>query len=112
MPRFVILDHDHPVRHWDFLLEAGETLRAWRLAIEPRRGDPIAAEPLPDHRLMYLDYEGPVGNDRGRVIRWDSGTFEWERDTYVNISVSLDGLRIGGRVELRRSDGAWSWQWL
>ena len=35
MPRFVILEHDHPVVHWDLMLEAGEALRTWRLAAPP-----------------------------------------------------------------------------
>ena len=32
MPRFVILEHDHPSLHWDFILEVGEVLWTWRLS--------------------------------------------------------------------------------
>src|SRR5690348_11647704 len=60
MPRFAILAHDHPAPHWDLFLEAGPVLRSWRLAGPLVVNTPIAAAPAPDHRLVYLDYEGPV----------------------------------------------------
>src|SRR5438309_1687430 len=112
MPRFAILDHDHPFPHWDFLLEAGDVLRAWRLMAEPAHGRPIAAEPLPDHRRLYLDYEGPVGGDRGRVVRWDGGTFSWERAAADDMRLVIQGDRIAGAVTLRREpNGWWTWEW-
>src|SRR5438874_2539346 len=65
MPRFVILEHDWPTRHWDFLLEAGDVLRAWRLLDEPAPGKAVLAEPNFDHRLLYLDFEGALSGNRG-----------------------------------------------
>src|SRR5205807_395991 len=43
MPRFVILEHDHPELHWDLMLEAGPVLRTWRLAAPPQPGRAVAA---------------------------------------------------------------------
>ncbi|MBM4077778.1 MAG: hypothetical protein FJ267_19285, partial [Planctomycetes bacterium] len=77
MPRFAVLIHDHPFIHWDFLLECKNICRTWRLMEEPNCDHPIPAESLPDHRLIYLDYEGPVSNNRGTVKQWANGTFEW-----------------------------------
>ena len=77
MPRFVILEHDWPTRHWDFFLESGPVLRAWRLLAEPAPGRVVPSEPNAEHRRLYLDYEGPVSGGRGNVVRWDAGTFEW-----------------------------------
>ncbi len=74
--RFVILEHDHPFLHWDLLLEEECSARTWRLLRKPCLGESIAAEPLPDHRLMYLDYEGVVSGDRGSVKRFLAGTYE------------------------------------
>ena len=51
-----------------------------------RRRHKIPAEPLPDHRIEYLDYEGPVSGNRGTVTQFDVGTF-----TLVSES---DGLRV------------------
>lgn len=76
MPRFVILTHDHPFRHWDLMLEEGPGLRTWRLTEAPQPGRAIAAERLPDHRCEYLDYEGPVSGGRGTVRRVDHGTYD------------------------------------
>jgi hypothetical protein len=77
MPRFVILEHDWPARHWDFLLESGEMLRAWRLLDEPKPGVCISGEENFPHRKVYLDYQGPLSGNRGSVIRWEAGTFTW-----------------------------------
>jgi len=74
--RFVILEHDHPFLHWDLLLETDSLLTSWRLLQQPRTGRSVDAERLPDHRPLYLDYEGPVGKDRGSVKRIAAGTFE------------------------------------
>ncbi|HEV2971076.1 MAG TPA: DNA polymerase ligase N-terminal domain-containing protein [Pirellulales bacterium] len=67
--------------HWDLMLESGAALRTWALAAEPASDILIAAEQLPDHRLAYLDYEGPISGDRGTVIRWDAGHFELLSET-------------------------------
>lgn len=76
MPRFAILDHDWPVRHWDLLLEDGAACLTWRLAAPPEAPGTIAATAAAPHRLAYLDYEGPVSGDRGTVVQWDAGTYE------------------------------------
>lgn len=98
MPRFVILEHDWPVRHWDLLLEAGEVLRAWRLLEEPGAGRTVLAEANFDHRLMYLDYEGPLTGDRGSVTRWDAGEYDWASDE--PLAIILRGGKLMGRFEI------------
>src|SRR5437868_4054398 len=102
MPRFVILEHDWPAIHWDFLLEAGEVLRAWRLLEEPGMERTVPAEANFEHRTMYLDYEGPLSGDRGRVTRWDVGTFEWVEVGPERVVVELRGEKISGRVWIER----------
>ncbi len=75
MPRFVILAHDWPAPHFDLMLEAGGVLKSWRLLAVPVPGMAVPAEATDDHRLEYLDYEGPVSGGRGVVRRVDGGTF-------------------------------------
>jgi hypothetical protein len=94
MPRFVVLEHDHPVLHWDFMLEAGATLRSWRLAEFPEPERFIVAESIGDHRLAYLDYEGPVSGGRGCVKRCDTGTFDWIEDSPQRVVVRLHGTQL------------------
>jgi hypothetical protein len=100
MPRFAILDHDWPTRHWDLLLEDGDVLLSWRLLAEPGVGQSIPAERNVDHRKRYLDYEGPVSGGRGSVTRWDAGTFEWIEK---GVEARLIGARISGTI--RFTDG-------
>ncbi len=74
-PRWALLEHNFPWLHWDLLLERsdGTAAHTWRLLRQPCNGEPIAAEPLPDHRLVYFDYEGEVSGGRGRVKRLERG---------------------------------------
>jgi len=106
MPRFVILEHDWPTLHWDFLLEAGASLRSWRLRSVPVVGTVIVADAMPDHRSIYLDYEGPVSGGRGSVKRWDGGTFEWIHDRENHLEIQLHGHILNGRASLFH-DGVW-----
>lgn len=83
MPRFVLLEHtghpDDPAgRHFDLLLEEVDTCRTWRLAEIPQvDGPPVAATPLPAHRLVWLErLEGEVSGGRGFARRVDAGTYE------------------------------------
>ncbi|MFN9724737.1 MAG: hypothetical protein ACK524_22750 [Planctomyces sp.] len=74
--RFAVLQHDHPFLHWDLLLEDGPEAATWRLLRRPVLGEPIAAEPLAPHRLMYLSYTGPVSGGRGFVSPLATGTWQ------------------------------------
>jgi hypothetical protein len=108
MPRFAILEHDYPQRHWDFLLEAGDHLRSWRLAEEPEPRRTVRAEAIADHRLLYLDYEGPINGNRGRVARWDGGYFTGAADGENCLNIVLKGERYQGQVTLELVSGmAW-----
>ncbi len=111
MPRFVILEHDHPTFHWDFMLEAGDVLRTWRLSEAPQTKESclIAAERIGDHRLTFLDYEGPVSQGRGFVTRWDHGAFRWVFDVPEGICAILRGSRLQACVSLQLIAGKeWS----
>ncbi len=108
MPRYVILTHDFPYWHLDFMLESVEALRTWRLHAEPHPGTMLEAVALPAHRRHYLDYEGPVSGHRGSVARWDAGTFTWVSHTAEEVIVDLVGAKLQGRVVLTaESEGRW-----
>ena len=105
MPRFVLLEHDHPQLHWDLMLEAGDALRTWRLVEPPRIGTSVQAEASFPHRVYYLDYEGPISKNRGSVTRRDWGEFAWEMDTKDVAAVRVHGQRMAGLLRLERHQG-------
>ena len=102
MPRFVILEHDHPALHWDLMLESGDVLRTWRLVAPPTAIGEVAAEASFDHRLIYLDYEGPVSGNRGTVCRWDHGVYHIEVEQKDRLVLWIDGSKLSGQVILER----------
>ena len=109
MSRFVILIHDYPELHWDFMLEKEAVLRTWRLARQPSEAGPIDAEPLADHRLAYLDYEGPVSGNRGSVRRFDRGEFTLIAESAERIVVELCGAVLRGTAVLERGGDEKNW---
>lgn len=84
--RFVFLRHEMPQNavkgsHWDLMLEKQGVLLTWELPELPPSPLPATFEQLgirrlPDHRIEYLKYEGPVSNGRGAVRRVDFGVYQ------------------------------------
>jgi hypothetical protein len=107
MPRFVVLEHETPPqaargRHWDFMLEAGDVLRTWAILAPPDTPGELLAESLADHRLAYLEYEGPISGDRGSVTRWDLGEYVLLEESADTLRVQLAGQRLVSRATLVR----------
>ena len=109
-PRFVVLRHEpgpasqRPL-HWDFMIETDGVLRTWALADEPTAGPSITGQALADHRLAYLDFEGPISDGRGAVAQWDWGTYRVIGESAASLSLELTGQRLHGVVELQRDAG-------
>lgn len=106
MPRFVVLEHDHPELHYDLLFEVGEVLWAWRLA-GPPAAEAVRAERSFDHRVMYLDYEGPVSGGRGAVRRWAWGEYEWRERGEGRLVAEVRGARLSGALVLQAGGDGW-----
>lgn len=124
MPRFVLLRHQclpNYVKpsHWDLMLEQGESLATWELRELPASWsrwldieqaatrETVSAIRLPDHRLAYLDYEGPLSEDRGEVQQADVGSYELLSQQEDSLDLSLRGTKIRGRAQLSLIAGGW-----
>ena len=122
MPRFVLLRHECPPEfgkssHWDLMLEQGSSLRTWQLEQLPLRwaealGEPaerscVVAIPLSDHRLEYLEYEGPLSDNRGNVRRCDSGTYDTLDRSEKRWTFKLSGRHFSGAALLERHKDNW-----
>ena len=104
MPRFVLLYHDHPRgEHWDLMLEDGPILATWEFPKMPEIGDRFEAKRLFDHGLHFLEYEGPISDDRGHVVRVAKGEFETVLRTESKWIVRFDSGPLGS-LELTPSD--------
>lgn len=115
--RLTILEHDHPFLHWDLLLDNGETLTTWRLLQRPAGDAWIPAERLPDHRRIYLDYEGPVSGDRGVVQQLLTARYcEIDESTRADDAptddrcLQLADCRLGQRAVCRTVAGRLQWR--
>ena len=89
------------------MLEVGPALRTWALAEEPAIGKRVRAEPLPDHRLAYLDYEGEISGGRGSVRRVEWGEFRVLRQGEDELVFEMRGEWLKCICTARKGDHAW-----
>jgi hypothetical protein len=104
--RYAVLWHTGvAVPHFDVLVEPspGANLAAWRSPVWPVE-ESVRVQRLPDHRRLYLDYEGEVGGHRGRVERAAGGTCQVEVGPEGVWTVTLLGGGVG-TLHLRSIDG-------
>jgi hypothetical protein len=80
-----------------------ELLATWQVHVPPEEwGAMVPAVRLPDHRRVYLEYEGEISGDRGHVTRVDEGTVEISAvgDRWHLV---LHGTRIREKIEVEVS---------
>lgn len=94
MKRYVVLAHDWPSPHYDLMLEEEGVLKTWRIPQWPL-APAQQGEALPDHRLLYLEYEGKIENNRGTVKRVGSGNYQTLERKQHQWAVSLTGSTTG-----------------
>jgi hypothetical protein len=116
MPRFVILEHSgtatyKPGVHWDLLIEWGETLLAWELLAPLNISAAQSVAQLPNHRQIYLDFEGELTDNRGSVQQWDKGNYSLVNNSDAEFTFQIDGKRVCGTMKLKReSQSTTTWQ--
>ena len=112
---FVIQTHSgYGPLHYDLMLESAGALATWRLPGPPTcltEGQEMPALRLPDHRLAYLTYEGPVRRGRGSVSILDKGTYQLLAADDNRWEILAAGSAFKGRFELRRdAPGGGEWR--
>lgn len=131
MPRAVILRHDLPdgTWHYDWMIErsipdleprpgSGPERRLLTFRLDPAPtpppadpgGGPFEAVRLPDHRARYLEYEGPVSSDRGRVTRVASGPGRVLLDTPEEVVMACTLAGVARRFRARRDAASGVWR--
>lgn len=113
----VILKHEVPdgTTHFDWLidqpeLEQDHRLLSWRCNDRPDLvyGDGFECVQLPDHRSVYLTYEGEISGNRGVVSRLANGvvtSFVLGDDT-IEIAIDWDDRTIVYKGCLKQSSGS------
>ncbi|MDI3314904.1 MAG: ATP-dependent DNA ligase [Mycobacterium sp.] len=111
---FVIQEHHARRLHYDFRLERDGVLVSWAVPKNLPKTPSVnhLAIHTEDHPLEYATFEGTIPEGEygaGRVVIWDSGTYDTEKFHDDEIIVVLHGNRISGRYALIHTNGN---QWL
>jgi bifunctional non-homologous end joining protein LigD len=113
--KFVIQEHHARRLHYDFRLERDGVLVSW--AVPKNLPDTPSVNHLAvhteDHPMEYLTFAGEIPKGEyggGKVIIWDTGTYETEKFNYSaenggEVIVTLRGERVSGRYALIQTDG-------
>lgn len=111
---FVIQEHHARRLHYDFRLERDGVLVSW--AVPKNLPETTSVNHLAvhteDHPLEYGGFEGiiPKGEyGAGKVVIWDSGTYDAEKFQDDEVIVNLHGNKVSGRYALIQTNGD---QWL
>jgi len=103
--RYVILRHRAGQDlHWDLMLEREGALKTFRLKEDPKallEGKWIAAEPIQDHELRFLTYEGSVQGGKGSVVREAQGDYETLRQDANLWEVRMQGASLKGVFQMK-----------
>ncbi|OMB98151.1 ATP-dependent DNA ligase [Mycobacterium sp. NS-7484] len=116
---FVIQEHHARRLHYDFRLERDGVLVSW--AVPKNLPDTTSVNHLAvhteDHPMEYLTFHGEIPKGEyggGKVIIWDTGTYEAEKfrdhspdgpDKGGEVIVTLHGEKVNGRYALIQTDG-------
>jgi bifunctional non-homologous end joining protein LigD len=108
--RFVVQEHHARRLHWDLRLERDGVLVSWAvpkgIPMDPKTNH--LAVHVEDHPLDYIDFEGeiPAGNyGAGKVIVWDSGTYEAEKFRENEVIATFHGERVQGKYAIFQTRG-------
>ncbi len=112
----VLLRHETDGKsHFDFMIEDldGEKdpdnkcgLMTWRVALSDEQWADSASFPmtrLPNHRRIYLTYEGRISGGRGTVIRVDQGNAKFEDIGSDEMTIALRMRDFAGRLRICRA---------
>ena len=102
-------------------LEDVSLLWTWAIPVNPL-DHPLplkcSTERLPDHRAIYLEYEGPISDQRGQVQRVASGTYqvvdysENQIELHLQRSDAATSLHHGSfSVSLIQIGKGWTLKW-
>ncbi len=88
--------------HFDLMLEKSGRLVTFELFQLPIPGERFPVRRLAEHRIDYLDYEGPISGDRGHVTRWTAGHYLTALESENKWILELYSPRLSARIVLLR----------
>ncbi|MDA0660223.1 MAG: hypothetical protein O2931_08765 [Planctomycetota bacterium] len=99
--------------HWDLFLEAQDgALWTWALSDAWGTATRFLGIRLPDHRPIYLDYDGAISGERGTVERIATGEYDIVQlgDDGLPREITLNMNTNQVAVSLQPTDEPHTWQ--
>lgn len=115
---FVVLFHEMPEStdsrgsHWDLMIATDDSgpLKTWALDqlpdLDAEDDFVVLGIALPDHRRVYLEYEGDVSGNRGTVRQIATGSATWLLSKDRTASIRLDTGDVVWHLTVQRESPA------
>lgn len=108
MLRFVIQKHvlNDGTIHFDIMFEKDGVLKTYQISnIEDLLNfQSVDAKNIQDHRIIYLDYEGEISNNRGYVKIFDTGEYVIKEMSNGSMKFEVKGKIISGIMSFLLTD--------
>lgn len=105
-PRFALVSHEvqqlpSPNMHYDLFLQKGGSLLSWRL-LQPLHEHMITSTVIqtPAHRLKYLEFEGELDQERGKIAQIMQGHVLYQECSDSLIEAVLETARVKLNIRL------------
>jgi hypothetical protein len=96
------INAENRASHFDLMLEKSGRLVTFELFQLPIPGERFPVRRLAEHRIDYLDYEGPISGDRGHVTQWTAGHYLTALESEHKWILELYSPRLSARIVLLR----------
>ncbi|MFA5793476.1 MAG: DNA polymerase ligase N-terminal domain-containing protein [Candidatus Brocadiia bacterium] len=102
MLRFVVHRHSkNESDHFDLMLEGPRKLRTWQISPPYSYLDKtMLSKALPDHRRIYLTYQGKISRDRGSVKIVEAGHYRILKKGRLYLVIEFRGRKFRGKYLL------------
>lgn len=104
---------DNENYHFDLMFEEGDVLATYQIKsiddLLNMKG--VEAINIQDHRLIYLDYEGEISNNRGYVKIFDKGEYLVKTKSINAMEYEVKGNILNGIISFSLLDsGRRAWE--
>ena len=98
--------------HFDLMLEQGQSLLTFQMPLplcDFQAGQELSVTRLPDHRKLYLTYEGEISDGRGQVHIVDRGRYQMAEKNANFWVIIFSGQQAQGVFCIRDPSGPYSY---
>jgi len=110
--KYVIHHHFTSLEHFDLMFEKDDYLETWQIDLKNfnlfLNGETVKTLLIKNHSKRYLFYQGQLSSGKGKIVRYDSGSYQERLRDQKKIIYELEGFKLKGTLNIKPNNGL-SW---